>query len=111
MVSVICIGNSINFFLMLISLLMKEEIGYKTFGGIAIDGIIIMAGIVGMKISVASMKPACSFGPTLIDGNLSFNWIYWIAPMIGSVIAVFVFKLINSTEADRQQRVDVVIEY
>jgi aquaporin Z len=89
----------LTFFLMLVSLLMKEEIGYKTFGGIAIGSVIMMAGIVGMKISGASMNPARSFGPALIAGNLSFNWIYWIAPIIGSLIAVCAFKLIKSTEA------------
>ena len=89
----------LTFFLMLVSLLMKEEIGYKTFGGIAIGGVITMAGIVGMKISGASMNPARSFGPALVAGNLSFSWIYWIAPIIGSLVAVCAFKLIKSTEA------------
>ena len=89
----------LTFFLMLVSLLMKEEIGYKTFGGIAIGSVITMAGIVGMKISGASMNPARSFGPALIAGNLSFSWIYWIAPIIGSLVAVCAFKLIKSTEA------------
>jgi MIP family channel proteins len=89
----------LTFFLMLVSLLMKEEIGYKAFGGIAIGGVIIVAGIVGMEISGASMNPARSFGPALVAGNLSFTWIYWIAPILGSFIAVFAFKLIKSTEA------------
>jgi aquaporin Z len=84
---------------MLVSLLMKEEIGYKAFGGIAIGGVIIVAGIVGMEISGASINPARSFGPALVVGNLSFIWIYWIAPILGSIIAVFAFKLIKSTEA------------
>jgi MIP family channel proteins len=89
----------LTFFLMLVSLLMKEEIGYKTFGGIAIGGVITVAGIIGMEISGASMNPARSFGPALVAGNLSFMWIYWIAPILGSLIAVFAFKLIKSTKA------------
>jgi glycerol uptake facilitator-like aquaporin len=89
---------------MLVSLLMKEEIGYKTFGGIAIGGVITMAGIVGMNISGASMNPARSFGPALVAGNLSFSWIYWIAPTIGSLVAVYAFKLIKSTEAVQTTR-------
>jgi glycerol uptake facilitator-like aquaporin len=58
-----------------------------------------VAGIIGMEISGASMNPARSFGPALVAGNLSFMWIYWIAPILGSLIAVFAFKLIKSTKA------------
>ena len=85
----------LTFFLMIVSISMKEEVGYKTFGGVAIGGIIALAGIVGIQISGASMNPARSFGPALITGNLSFNWIYWVAPIIGSLIAVFAFKVIK----------------
>jgi MIP family channel proteins len=85
----------LTFLLMIVSISMKEEVGYKTFGGVAIGGIIALAGIVGIQISGASMNPARSFGPALITGNLSFNWIYWIAPIIGSLIAVFAFRVIK----------------
>lgn len=89
----------LTFFLMLTSISLKEEIGYKSFGGIAIGGTIILADIIGMQISGASMNPARSFGPALIFGNLTYNWIYWIAPIIGAIIAVFVFRAIKSTAA------------
>ena len=43
--------------------------------------------IFGGSISGGSLNPARSFGPALITGNLSYNWIYWIAPVIGGVFA------------------------
>jgi glycerol uptake facilitator-like aquaporin len=82
---------------MITSISLKEEVGYKNFGGIAIGGTIILADIIGMQISGASMNPARSFGPALIFGNLTYNWIYWIAPIIGAIIAVFAFRVIKST--------------
>lgn len=48
---------------MLVSMSMMEEIGHKSFGGIAISGTFIMA------------NSARSFGPALIFCNLSYNWI------------------------------------
>jgi aquaporin Z len=87
----------LTFFLMMTSISMKEEIGYKNFGGIAIGGTIILADIIGMQISGASMNPARSFGPASIFGNLTYNWIYWIAPIIGAILAVSVFRVVKST--------------
>jgi MIP family channel proteins len=89
----------LTFLLMIVSISMKEDKdpGYKNFGGIAIGGIIILADIIGMQISGASMNPARSFGPALVAGNLSYNWIYWVAPIIGSLIAIYSFKVIKSS--------------
>jgi aquaporin Z len=88
----------LTFLLMLVSISLKEDkdIGYKNFGGIAIGGTIIIADIIGMQISGASMNPARSFGPALVFGNLTYNWIYWLAPIVGSIIAVYSFKVIKS---------------
>lgn len=84
---------------MITSISLKEEVGYKSFGGIAIGGIIILADIIGMQISGASMNPARSFGPALVFGNLTYNWVYWISPIIGAIIAVFAFRVVKSTAA------------
>ena len=39
-----------------------------------------------------SLNPARSFGPALIVGNFDFQWIYWIAPILGGLIAAGVYK-------------------
>jgi hypothetical protein len=39
-----------------------------------------------------SLNPARSFGPALITRNFSFHWIYWVAPIIGGLIAAGVYK-------------------
>ena len=88
----------LTFLLMLVSISMKEDkvTGYKNFGGIAIGATIVLADIIGMNISGASMNPARSFGPAIVFGNLNYNWIYWIAPIIGSLIAIYSFKIVKS---------------
>jgi len=88
----------LTFLFMLVSISMKEDkvTGYKNFGGIAIAATIVLADIIGMNISGASMNPARSFGPAIVFGNLDYNWIYWIAPIIGSLIAIYSFKIVKT---------------
>jgi len=42
-------------------------------------------------ISGTSLNPARSFGPALIAGDYRDNWIYWIAPVLGGLLANAVF--------------------
>ncbi len=51
--------------------------------------------IFGGSISGGSLNPARSFGPALITGNLAYNWIYWIAPIIGSLFAAGIHRLLH----------------
>jgi len=83
------------FILMFIAISLKEDVGYKAFGGIAIGAAIIALGIIGMPVSGASMNPARSFGPALVAGNFSDQWIYWVAPIIGALVAVLAFEMVK----------------
>jgi aquaporin Z len=47
--------------------------------------------LVEAPVSGTSLNPARSFAPALLTGNFEFNWIYWIAPMLGALAAVLVF--------------------
>ena len=87
-------------FLMFIGFSLKERIGYKPFGGIAIGAFIAAAGIIGIPVSGGSMNPARSFGPALVSINLTYEWIYWIAPIIGAILAVLCFRAIKDHRAE-----------
>jgi aquaporin Z len=49
---------------------------------------------IGAPISGTSLNPARSFGPSLISWFWSYQWLYWIAPPLGSLCAVFLFRVI-----------------
>jgi MIP family channel proteins len=83
------------FVLMFTGLSLKEDVGYKSFGGIAIGAVLVATGIIGAPVSGASMNPARSFGPALVAWNFSGQWIYWVAPVIGMALAVFSFRAIE----------------
>jgi glycerol uptake facilitator-like aquaporin len=60
--------------------------------GVAIGFTLGFNVIFGGSISGESLNPARSFGPALITGNFNFHWIYWVAPIIGGLIAAGVYK-------------------
>jgi aquaporin Z len=45
-------------------------------------------------ISGTSLNPARSIAPALLMGHFDYNWIYWLAPPLGAVLAVLGFKFL-----------------
>ena len=62
---------------------------------VTIGSTIVLEALVAGPISGASMNPARSLGPALVTGNLDTAWIYILAPLIGALCGVVMFKLIN----------------
>jgi len=64
------------------------------FAGIAIGLSLTMIHIVGIPITGTSVNPARSIGPALLVGGtaLAQLWLFIIAPIIGAVLAAFVWK-------------------
>lgn len=63
-----------------------KEVG--TMAGIAIGGVIALEAMFAGPICGASMNPARSLAPALVSGNFHALWVYLIAPVLGSVVAV-----------------------
>lgn len=63
--------------------------------GVAIGSTIALEAILGGPVSGGSMNPARSFAPALISGNFQWHWIYWAAPILGSVAGARMYQLIQ----------------
>ncbi len=63
--------------------------------GIAIGSVIAFAALFAGPVSGASMNPARSLGPALISGNLEGLWLYFLAPALGSLLAVPACRSVN----------------
>lgn len=69
----------------------------KGFAGIAIGLTLVLIHIVAIPITGTSVNPARSLGPALFVGGpaLSQLWLFWVAPIIGGVLAAVVWKILK----------------
>ena len=74
----------------------------KGFAGISIGLSLVMIHLVGIPITGTSVNPARSLGPAVIVGGtaLSQLWLFWIAPIIGGLLAAGVWRLLNPTPSN-----------
>ena len=85
----------LTFFLMFV--ILNVAIGSKEQGiiaSIAIGATVLLEALFAGPITGASMNPIRSIAPAIVNMNLEHLWIYIVAPIIGSILAVFSWKLI-----------------
>jgi aquaporin Z len=81
------------------------------FGPIAIGLGLTLIHLVGIPVTNLSVNPARSTGPALLVGGwaLSQLWLFWLAPILGAVIAALVYPFVSQGEgAASSVRVGIV---
>ncbi|MDR2203238.1 MAG: aquaporin Z [Nitrososphaerota archaeon] len=70
----------------------------KGFAGISIGLALTLVHLILIPITNASVNPARSLGPALFVGGLALEqlWLFWVAPIIGGLLAAGVWRLIDS---------------
>jgi aquaporin Z len=64
-------------------------------GGLGIGLTVTFDILAGGAVTGASMNPARSFGPALVQGHWEWHLLYWVAPIAGAVVAAQIYdKLI-----------------
>jgi len=74
--------------------LSGEDYGPGKLTPFAIGMTIMCLHTVGIPMTGASMNPARSFGPAIVNGCWNNHWIYWVGPFIGSSMAAWTAQLI-----------------
>jgi len=74
--------------------------------GISIGGMVFLLHIVGVPLTGASMNPARTFGPAVVSGFWELHWLYWLAPIIGGIIAgvIMNYVFVNKAEPKTKNR-------
>ena len=95
----------LTFFLVLVIFMtVVHKKAPKSIYGAAIGGMVFLLHIVGVPLTGASMNPARSLAPAVATGAaglLEIQWLYWVAPIIGGIIAgvIMNYVFINKDEA------------
>lgn len=70
--------------------------GPRQLSGFGIGLVLLFDILMGGPLTGAAMNPARAFGPALISGGWSAHLVYWLGPIIGSLLAVFVYSYISA---------------
>jgi len=72
----------------------------KGFAGISIGLSLVLIHLVGIPITGTSVNPARSLGPAIFVGGEALNqlWLFWFAPILGGILAAFLWKAIFSDD-------------
>ncbi len=86
----------LSFFLMFVIIAVATDTRAEgVMAGIAIGTIVMLCAFIGGKFTGASMNPARSFAPALFQGTLNVIWLYFIAPMFGTILGAVTYQKIR----------------
>ena len=84
----------LTFIFLMIILGATDDRAPKGFAPLAIGLTLTLIHLISIPVSNTSVNPARSTGPALFVGDwaLSELWIFWVAPIVGAILAGLVYK-------------------
>ena len=73
---------------------VDPEGAFGKVAGLAIGFTIAMGIMMGGPFTGAAMNPARALGPALVAGLWDGQWVYWIGPIAGGVVAATLYDLV-----------------
>ncbi|MFT5788494.1 MAG: aquaporin Z [Shewanella sp.] len=85
-------------FFLIIILGATDDRAPKGFAPIAIGLGLTLIHLISIPVTNTSVNPARSTGPALFVGDwaLSQLWLFWVAPIIGAILAGVIYKFFNA---------------
>jgi MIP family channel proteins len=85
----------LTFFLMLVIMAVATDTRIVGQAAIAIGATVALEATFAGPVSGASMNPARSFGPALISWHWNAHWVYWVAPVLGSIAGALTYQFVR----------------
>jgi len=84
------------FFFLFVILGATDERAQKGLAGLAIGLSLTLIHLISIPVTNTSVNPARSTGPAIFVGGwaLSQLWLFWVAPIIGAILAGFVYPFV-----------------
>lgn len=100
MVSVLICEIVMTLFFLLVILGATDERAPKGFAPIAIGLCLTLIHLISIPVSNTSVNPARSTGPALFVGDWAVSqlWIFWVAPIVGAILAGVIYRYFNAAE-------------
>jgi len=77
--------------------------GPRAVAGLMIGLVIAMDILVGGALTGAAMNPARAFGPALFSGHWANQAVYWVGPLLGGVLAAWVYHAALAPSTNSRQ--------
>ncbi|MCU7985709.1 aquaporin Z [Shewanella oncorhynchi] len=100
MLSVMICEIVMTLFFLIIILGATDELAPKGFAPIAIGLGLTLIHLISIPVSNTSVNPARSTGPALFVGDWAVSqlWLFWVAPIVGAILAGFIYRYFRSVE-------------
>lgn len=100
MLSVMICEIIMTLFFLIIILGATDERAPKGFAPIAIGLGLTLIHLISIPVSNTSVNPARSTGPALFVGDWAVSqlWLFWVAPIVGAILAGFIYRYFRSVE-------------
>ncbi|MDI9342392.1 MAG: aquaporin [Sediminibacterium sp.] len=86
----------LSFMLMLVILRVAvQKQTFEQLAGLIIGGVVLLEALFAGPVCGASMNPVRSLSPAVVSGHTEFLWLYLVAPTMGMLMAVGVWKLMG----------------
>lgn len=100
MMSVLICEIVMTLFFLLVILGATDERAPKGFAPIAIGLCLTLIHLISIPVSNTSVNPARSTGPALFVGDWAVSqlWIFWVAPILGAILAGMIYRYFNAAK-------------
>ncbi len=95
----------LTFFFLIVILGATHKLAPKGFAPVAIGLCLTLIHLVSIPVTNTSVNPARSTGPAIFAGGwaLAQLWMFWVAPILGALLAGFVYGWLASDEQEKDK--------